>query len=163
MSAAHSTVHPEWMVPLNHSNLAYAVGLAKELHALGCFGRDGPEFDWSYCRRTMVEAIRDPNYYFMLARVDDQYVGAVCGKLVTFYFSPKLMGIEDAWYVREGTKNRAAIGMRLMRGFVNWCFSNNAELVQSGDVAGIRTVAVDALYRHMGFTRFGTIYKYART
>ena len=37
-----------------------------------------------------------------------------------------------------------------------------AVLVQSGDVAGIRTVAVDALYRHMGFTRFGTIYKYAR-
>lgn len=147
---------------LNALNLAYAVGLAKELHGLGTFGRDGPEFDWSYCRRTMLGVMNDENCYFMLARVDGLYVGAVCGKVVTFYFSPKLMGIEDAWYVREGTPKRAAIGIRLMRGFVAWCFDRGAVIVQSGDVAGIRTVGVDALYRHMGFTRFGTIYKYAR-
>jgi hypothetical protein len=147
---------------LNALNLAYAVGLAKELHGLGTFGRDGPEFDWSYCRRTMLGVMNDLNCYFMLARDESGYVGAVCGKVVTFYFSPKLMGIEDAWYVREGTPRRAAIGVRLMRGFVAWCFDRGAELVQSGDVAGIRTVGVDALYRHMGFTRFGTIYKHAR-
>lgn len=149
-------------VKLDTHNLAYAVGLAKELHGLGTFGRDGPEFDWSYCRRTMLGVMNDPNCYFMLARVDGAYVGAVCGKVVTFYFSPKLMGVEDAWYVREGTPRRAAIGVRLMRGFVGWCFDRGAVIVQSGDVAGIRTVGVDALYRHMGFTRFGTIYKHAR-
>ena len=147
---------------LNALNLAYAVGLAKELHGLGTFGRDGPEFDWSYCRRTMLGVMNDPNCYFMLARDESGYVGAVCGKVVTFYFSPKLMGIEDAWYVREDTPRRAAIGVRLMRGFVAWCFDRGAVIVQSGDVAGIRTVGVDALYRHMGFTRFGTIYKHAR-
>lgn len=151
------------IVPLDMENLSYAVGLAKELHGLGCFGRDGPEFDWDYCRSTMLSVMHDPNYYFRLALDDTGYVGAVCGKVVTFYFSPKLMGVEDAWYVREGTKKRAAIGIALMRGFVSWCLdTQHTELVQSGDVAGIRTVAVDALYRHMGFTRFGTIYKYAR-
>lgn len=158
-----TTVHPEWVVPLSYDTLAYAVGLAKELHGLGTYGQDGPEFDWAYCRSTMIGVMNDPNYYFRLARDDTGYVGAVCGKVLTFYFSPKLMGVEDAWYVREGTKKRAAIGMRLMRGFVNWCLdTKGAVLVQSGDVAGIRTVAVDALYRHMGFTRFGTIYKYER-
>lgn len=151
------------IVPLDMENLSYAVGLAKELHGLGCFGRDGPEFDWDYCRSTMLGVMHDPNYYFRLALDDTGYVGAVCGKVVTFYFSPRTMGVEDAWYVREGTKKRAAIAMKLMQGFVDWCFGiHDAELVQSGDVAGIRTVAVDALYRHMGFTRFGTIYKYAR-
>jgi hypothetical protein len=151
-------------VPLDMDNLGYAVGLAKELHALGTYGRDGPEFDWNWCRNTMVYTMSDPNYYFRLARDDDgAYVGAVCGKVVVFYFSPRGMGVEDAWYVREGTPWRAAIGMRLMRGFVGWCLdTKGALLVQSGDVAGIRTVAVDALYRHMGFTRFGTIYKYER-
>jgi hypothetical protein len=158
-----TTVEPEWIVPLSYDNLAYAVGLAKELHALGTYGRDGPEFDWVWCRNTMVSTLGDPNYYFRLARTEAGYVGAVCGKVVAFYFSPKGMGVEDAWYVREGTPKRAAVGMRLMRGFVNWCLdTKGAVLVQSGDVAGIRTVAVDALYRHMGFTRFGTIYKYER-
>jgi hypothetical protein len=162
MSTAVSEGKP-WYVPLSPDNLAYAVGLAKELHALGTYGQNGPEFDWDYTCCTMLGVMRDPNYYFKLAWVDGVCVGAVCGKVVTFYFSPKIMGVEDAWYVREGTKKRAAIGMRLMRGFVDWCIdTKGAVLVQSGDVAGIRTVAVDALYRHMGFTRFGTIYKYER-
>ena len=151
-------------IPLSLDNLAYAVGLAKELHSLGSFGRDGPAFDWVYCAHTMQVAMHDPNYYFMLACDDTGYVGAVCGKVLPFYFSSKLMGIEDAWYVREGTSSRAAIGMKLMRGFMDWCIDEKgAILVQSGDVAGIRTVAVDALYRHMGFTRFGAVYKFART
>jgi hypothetical protein len=151
------------LVPLDLDNMPYAVGLARELHSLGSFGRDGPEFDWDWCRRTMLHTLGDANYYFMLARDDTGYVGAVCGKVVSFYFSSKCMGIEDAWYVREGTKFRAAIGVRLMRSFVDWCIdTKGAVLVQSGDVAGIRTVAVDALYRHMGFTRFGAVYKYVR-
>ena len=148
---------------LSALNLAYAVGLAKELHGLGTFGRDGPEFDWSYCRRTMLGVMNDENCYFMLARDESGYVGAVCGKLVTFYFSPKLMGIEDAWYVREGTPRRAAIGVRLMRGFVAWCFDRGAVIVQS--VVTLQAYAPLVwmpVYRHMGFTRFGTIYKYAR-
>lgn len=151
------------IVPLDLDNIGYAIGLARELHALGTFGRDGPEFDWEFCGNTMLRALDDKDYYFRMALDDTGYVGAVCGKVVQFYFSPKLMGIEDAWFVREGTEKRASIAMALMRGFVSWCLdTKGAVLVQSGDVAGIRTVAVDALYRHMGFTRFGTIYKYVR-
>jgi hypothetical protein len=150
-------------VRLDEHNLAYAVGLAKALHSLGSFGRDGPEFDWNYCARTMQVAMQDPNYYFMLAHDGTEYVGAVCGKVLPFYFSSKLMGVEDAWYVQEGTPRRASVGVKLMQGFVDWCIdTKGAVIVQSGDVAGIRTVGVDALYRHMGFTRFGAIYKYAR-
>ena len=151
------------IVKLSDDNLGYAVGLARELHGLGCFGTDGPEFEWEWTKNTMQQAMHDPNYYFMLAQEGTEFVGAVCGKVVPFYFSPKLMGVEDAWYVRDGTARRAAIAVRLMDGFVHWCFhSKDAVIVQSGDVAGIRTVGVDALYRHMGFTRFGTIYKRAR-
>lgn len=147
--------------PLDHDNLAYAVGLAKELHGLGTFGRDGPEFDWEFCKRTMQRVMQDPNYYFRLARDGTGYVGAVCGRVTPFYFSPKLAGFEDAWYVREGTIKRASIGIALMRGFVDWCINTKgAVLVQSGDIAGIRTVGVDSLYRHMGFARFGQVYKY---
>ena len=151
------------IVPLNHSNLAHAVGLARELHAQGTYGVNGPMFNWDYCKAMMDFAMRQPDYYFTMALVDGTYVGAVCGKVVPFYFSPKLMGVEDAWYVRDGTPKRAAVGAKLMRGFVDWCLDEkHAVFVQCGDVAGINTVAVDALYRHLGFTRFGNVYKYAR-
>jgi ribosomal protein S18 acetylase RimI-like enzyme len=112
----------------------------------------------------MELCIDDVNYYFRMARDDTGYVGAVCGSVAPFFFSPSLMGVEDAWYVREGTPNRAAIAMRLMRGFVDWCLDDKgAVLVQTGDIASIDTLAVDTLYRRMGFTRFGTVYKFVRT
>ena len=149
---------------LDQNNLAYAVGLARELHGLGTFGTSGPAFDWDFCARTMVHNMHNSFAYFMLARDDTGYVGAVVGHVEPFFFSPKLLGIEQAWYVREGTPRRAAIGMQLMRGFVNWCIDEmQATEVQSGDIAGIRTVGVEALYKRLGFTRYGVIYRYART
>jgi hypothetical protein len=149
---------------LSPVNLAYAVGLAQELHGLGTFGRDGPEFDWDHCKATMQGFMYDINYYFALARDDTGYVGAVCGRTLPFYFSPKLVGVEDAWYVRDGTEKRAAVGIALMKSFVNWCMDiKGAVLVQTGDIAGITTVGVDAIYRRLGFTRYGVLYKYERT
>ena len=150
-------------VPLRHSNLAHAVGLAEEMHKLSSFAESGPAFNWGHCRATMLYSMQHPDYYFMLAVEDNEYVGAVCGQVVPFYFSPELLGLEQAWYVRDGTKNRASIGAKLMHGFVDWCLDEkHAVMVQSGDVAGIRTVGVDALYRHMGFTRYGAVYRYMR-
>lgn len=149
------------LLPLTLDNVAYAVGLAQEMHKLSTFNESGPEFDWEHCSNAMRYTLDNPNYFFMLAH-DGDYVGAVCGRVIPFYFSPKLLGVEEAWYVREGTKYRASIGMRLMESFVTWCYDKGATMVQSGDVAGIRTVGVDALYRHMGFTRYGSVYKYVR-
>ena len=151
------------LIPLNHSNIAHAVGLAEEMHKLSTFADSGPAFNWGHCKATMLYSMQHPDYYFVLARVDGQYVGAVCGNVTPFYFSPEMLGVEQAWYVRDGTKYRASVGMRLMQGFVDWCLiTKKAVMVQSGDVAGIRTVGVDALYRHMGFTRYGAVYRYMR-
>lgn len=139
---------------LGPTNLAYAVSLARELHGLGTYGESGPEFDWDFCVHTMMHNMSNPNSYFMLAHDGLEYVGAVVGHVEPFFFSPKLLGIEQAWYVRDGTPRRAAIGMQLMRGFVSWCIDEKGACeVQSGDIAGIRTVGVDAIYRRLGFTR----------
>jgi hypothetical protein len=32
------------------------------------------------------------------------YVGAVVGHVEQHFFNPAIMGIEDAWFVREGTR-----------------------------------------------------------
>ena len=149
---------------MNKDNFAYAVGLARELHALSVFAQHGPEFDWSYYTAVLTHGMESPNYFILLARLDGAYVGAVWGKVENFYFSPKRLGLEEAWYVRENTPNRAAIGKQLMQAFVDWCINEqDAVMVQSGDIAGINPSRVDALYRHMGFTRFGVLFKYVRT
>jgi hypothetical protein len=145
-------------------NVAYAVEIARELHALGTFGHNGPPFDWGFCMYAFSNVCMDPNRYGKFAVDDDGvFVGGVVGHVDTFMFSPRLMGIEDGWYVREGTPKRASIAMRLMRGFVDWCLDEKgALLVQTGDIAAIHSHAVHVLYRHMGFKQFGTVYKFQR-
>jgi hypothetical protein len=111
-------------------------------------------------------AVQHPaDWYTCLAKDEDGiYVGFVAGMLVPMVFTPRRIGIEHAWYVREGTPNRGKTAMRLMQGFVDWCIMDNGAMhVQAGDVANINSVAVDGLYRVMKFKRAGTIYMYKET
>ena len=153
------------IVPLHYSNVAYAVALAKEMHGLSTFAVDGPEFDWDYTYINMQATLDNSHYYFRLAYDDDEmFCGAVCGRVIPFYFSRELQGVEEAWYVREGTHNRAKIACALMQGFVGWCIDEHrAHMVQSGDIADINSLGVDALYKKLGFKRYGSAYKYTRT
>jgi hypothetical protein len=150
---------------LSMENLPYGVAIARELHSLGTFGQNGPAFDWDFAFLRFRNVCADPHGYMRMAVADDGvYVGAICGHVYPFMFSPRLQGIEDGLYVREGTPKRASIAMNLVRGFIDWCLDEKgALLVQTGDIAAINSHAVDTLYRHMGFTRFGTVYKFQRT
>jgi len=144
--------------------IPYLVEIAKELHGLGIFGQIGPEFDWDFATHRFIYAWQHENFYVRCAMDDaGAYVGAVVGHVEHYFFSPQLMAIEDGWYVREGTKDRAKIAKALMMGFVDWALDEqHALIVQTGDIADISSFAVDTIYRHMGFTRFGTIYKFQR-
>jgi hypothetical protein len=97
--------------------------------------------------------------------IDDAgtYVGFVGGHMDTFFFSPKRFAQEDGWYVRPGTIGRTKIAAMLMRGFVTWGLDTMEGLhVIGGDIADIDSLAVDSIYKHLGFHRYGTVYKYAR-
>lgn len=145
-------------------NVAHAVQLGRELVAAGTFGVTGPAFDWDFTLATTKHLMGLDSYYLRLA-YDDANVpcGFVAGHVNSFYFSPKLLAAEDAWFVRPDTRGRTKIAVALMRGFVSWSLDvRGALLVQTGDIASIDTVAVDSLYKHMGFKRFGTVYKYSR-
>jgi GNAT superfamily N-acetyltransferase len=147
---------------LTKDNIAHACELARELHSLGTFGREGPPFDWNYNFGALLRAMADPNRFHVLLAHDDGYVGAVFGCVTAFLFNPSVYGVEEGWYVREGTPRRAAIASVLMREFMKWCYGRGAVYVQCGDVAAINTIGVDALYRRLGFHRFGTLYRHKR-
>jgi hypothetical protein len=74
------------------------------------------------------------------------------------------MALEDAWYVREGAEDRTKTAVYLMKAFIGWGLDDmKAVLIQTGDIASINSHAVYSLYKHLGFKRFGTVYKYERT
>ena len=145
---------------LSRDNIADACGLARELHGLGTFGVEGPQFDWNYNYGALELAMQSPDRFCVLLANCDGYVGAVFGCVTAFLFSPSVYGVEEGWYVREGTPRRAAVASSLMRAFMEWCYGRGAVYVQCGDIAAINTVGVDALYRRLGFHRFGTLYRH---
>ena len=148
------------MVP---GNIPYCVELARELHSLGVFGRQGPEFNWDYCTQQFIRVAESKECYARFAVSDNhEYVGGVVGHLDSFMFSPQLMGLEDALYVKSGTPNRAKVAKMLMKGFTDWAFSNGAVLVQTGDIAAIDSHAVYRFYMQMGFEKFGVVYQKRR-
>ncbi len=138
----------------------YVVNLCRELHGLGSYRHI--EFDEHYTLAFVRNAIISNDWYVCVAKDDaGYYCGFVAGMLVPMVFTPRRIGVENAWYVREGTESRGKTACRLMRGFVDWCVMENGAMhVQAGDVANINSVAVDGLYRMLKFKRVGTIYMY---
>jgi hypothetical protein len=152
------------IVPVAQDEVAYLVQLGKELVEAGSFGITGPDFDWDYTMKSTRDLLGRADYYIRMAYDDnDRPCGFVAGHVAQFYFSPKILAYEDAWFVREGTPSRAKIAIGLMRGLMHWALdAQGALLLQSGDIASINSTAVWELYKHMGFTHFGAIYKYSR-
>jgi len=146
-----------------YSDAPYIVALCKELHSLGSYRHI--EFDYQYTLNFVRNACSSTDWYVMGA-IDEggTYVGFVAGMLCPMVFTTRRIGIEHAWYVREGTPGRGRTAKRLMQGFVDWCIMEKGAMhVQAGDVANINSVAVDGLYRLLKFKRAGTIYMYKET
>ena len=141
-------------------SIPYVVSLCKELHALGSY-RHIPVDD-EYLLHFVTNAAYNDDFFVCTAQDDDGvYVGFVAGMVVPMVFTPRKIGVEHAWYVREGTPRRGKTACALMRLFVDWCVMDKGAIhVQAGDVANINSVAVDGLYRLLKFKRAGTIYMY---
>jgi len=147
---------------VTEANLVHCVQLANELVDGSAFARNGIEFDWDFAMEQGYATLCDGDYYSCVAQQDDDsYVGFVLGSVQPFYFNRKLIGIEDAWYVRPGTRERTKIAMALMRSFMRWCMETKGAVhVQCADTASTLPLAVDRLYRHMGFKRYGAVYAF---
>ena len=152
------------IVKLEDHNIDAFTRLGGELIEQSQFRITGPDYDHEHSLATIRNITERPDYYIRGA-LDDSGVpcGFVFGHVVHFYFAPVNCAYEDGWYVRPGVSGRLKIGIALMRGFVRWALDDmKAVMVQSGDVADIDKDAVWAAYKAMGFTKFGSIYKYSR-
>ena len=149
------------IIPVTHDNAPHAVQLGCEVHAMSSL-RD-IEFDWDYSLSSMRFIAQDNTWHAEMSVIDGMHTGLMIGRVQPFTFSPRTFGDEVVWFVRPGSPQRTRVASELMNRFVNWALDERGAVrVQTGDIANIDTLAVDALYRHLGFKRYGTIFKYER-
>lgn len=146
---------------LTRHNVAYFVSLCEELHGLGSFKHI--PFELMKTTETVCDAANDPSWYLRISKVEGVYTGLVAGYVTPLFFSRRLMAYESAWYVRPATKFRTKAAVEMMRGLMQWALDEKeAVALQTGDIADINSIAVDALYRQLGFKRAGAIFLYAK-
>jgi hypothetical protein len=145
--------------PLTMKTVPKAIELGQELHGYGSYS-DIP-FVMDTIRANVTAAIDMPDVWFVRLTHDDEtgYDGVMAGSLSPCLFNPGSMAIESLLFVRD-VRDRTKKGVSLVRAFIAWATVRKALRIQTGDIASINCAAVDAMYRHMGFARVGTIYSY---
>ncbi len=87
---------------------------------------------------------------------DDQLIGGFVGRIGGDWFNHMKIAFDDCLYVKpEFRKSRAAY--MLVKGFINWATLMGASRIQCGTTTGVEFDSCIRLYKHFGFTEYGTI------
>lgn len=147
-------------VPLSIDNAPDFVRIGAEMHLVSDYKHI--PYDYDYCLLSAQHATTDPNQFARLS-IDshDRYTGIISGHVEPFIFSTRLFAMETTWYVRPGTPMRASAACALMDRFLEWAFDDwHCVHVLSSDTANISSRGVDAIHRHVGFRRNGSVFIY---
>ena len=87
---------------------------------------------------------------------DDQLIGGFVGRIGGDWFNGNKIAFDDALYVMpEFRTSRAAY--LLIDAFVSWARLMNVDRIQCGTTTGVESAGCIRLYKHFGFTEYGTI------
>lgn len=109
------------------------------------------EMGWNsvIARRTIKDAMTDPNQRVFLALKDGNVSGCLIGQIYHMPFSPCLCATDLAFVADQG-------GNRLVDEFLKWCKSRNVRRIDMGVSQEDRRA--DNLYLRKGFKRAGGMF-----
>ena len=87
---------------------------------------------------------------------NDHVIGGFVGRIGGDWFNDNKIAFDDALYVKpEFRTSRAAY--LLIDAFVSWARLMNVDRIQCGTTTGVESAGCIRLYKHFGFTEYGTI------
>ena len=96
------------------------------------------------------------NGVVILVEQDQQIIGGFVGRIGGDWFNNTKIAFDDVLYVKpEFRKTRAAYV--LIQTFIGWAVGMGADRIQCGTTTGVESAACIRLYKHFGFTEYGTI------
>ncbi|NNG82038.1 GNAT family N-acetyltransferase [Acinetobacter sp. ANC 5378] len=92
----------------------------------------------------------------LLVEHDNQIAGGFVGRIGGDWFNNTKIAFDDCLYVKpEFRKSRAAY--MLIQAFIRWAQLMGASRIQCGTTTGVESAACIRLYKHFGFTEYGTV------
>ena len=87
---------------------------------------------------------------------DEQIIGGFVGRIGGDWFNNTKIALDDCLYVKpEFRKSRAAY--MLIQAFIRWAQLMGADRIQCGTTTGVESNSCIRLYKHFGFTEYGTV------
>ena len=87
---------------------------------------------------------------------DEQIIGGFVGRIGGDWFNNTKIAFDDCLYVKpEFRKSRAAY--MLIQAFIRWAQLMGADRIQCGTTTGVESNSCIRLYKHFGFTEYGTV------
>ncbi len=91
-----------------------------------------------------------------IAEHNEQVIGGFVGRIGGDWFNGNKIAFDDCLYVKpEFRTSRAAY--LLIDAFVSWARLMNVDRIQCGTTTGVESAGCIRLYKHFGFTEYGTI------
>lgn len=91
-----------------------------------------------------------------LVEHEKQIIGGFVGRIGGDWFNDTKIAFDDALYVKpEFRKTRASY--MLIQAFIRWAQLMGASRIQCGTTTGVESAACIRLYKHFGFTEYGTV------
>lgn len=91
-----------------------------------------------------------------LVEHQEQIIGGFVGRMGGDWFNDIKIAFDDCLYVKpEFRKSRAAY--MLIQAFIRWAQLMGADRIQCGTTTGVESSACIRLYKHFGFTEYGTV------
>jgi len=137
-------------------DLVEIVRLTSLMHAETVWGND-PKFKFNaekMARNLYGYVKNQPETFAKLAVDDGKIIGLLLGDYGTMLFSDARQAREKLIYVRKEYRG-GMTGPRLMKKFVTWAKSINADEAIGGANAGIRPERVQKLWGKLGMAPFG--------
>jgi len=92
----------------------------------------------------------------LLVEHENQIAGGIVGRVGGDWFNDAKIAFDDVLYVKpEFRKTRAAY--MLIQAFIRWAQLMCASRIQCGTTTGVEYAACIRLYKHFGFTEYGTV------
>ena len=91
-----------------------------------------------------------------LVEHENEIIGGFVGRIGGDWFNNIKIAFDDVLYVKpEFRKSRAAY--MLIQAFIRWAQLMGASRIQCGTTTGVESDACIRLYKHFGFTEYGTV------
>lgn len=117
------------------------------------------EFSDKKVRELFDNSLRDENtYHFNVAEKDGEIVGFMFGIKHPHFFSDEEVSGDLFFYVRQDLRG-SMIGIRLIKGYMEWAKEQGVSYAQLGITTNINTDRTSALLERMGFEFGGTLYR----